>query len=67
MDTPEHIMKKIRSAHGLDQDDSNRDDEFNKLSPNEKLKCIVGWEFGDEDWAEQILGWVEDCGYKIRE
>lgn len=65
MEIPEHILQKIRQREGLEKDDASQDDRILKMSPSMKLRRIVGWELGDGHWADTILEWAKDCGYKI--
>ena len=67
MKTPEYILKKLRQRNDLDKDDKSRDEEFNRMSPLEKLRSVSGWELGDPDWAGQFVEWAKDCGFEIKE
>lgn len=67
MNTPEYILKKIRQRNDFDIDDKSNDEEFDSMSPLEKLHDVVGWEFGDPSWADQFIEWAKDCGFEIKE
>ncbi len=66
MNIPESLMKKIRGRIDLDADDTSRDAEIKRWTPRQRLRKVVGWELGDENWADKILEWANACGYKIR-
>ncbi len=65
METPEYIMNKIRQREGLEFNDKSQDDRLTAMSPKEKLRRVVGWELGDDNWTDTILQWAEACGFII--
>lgn len=67
MNTPEYILQKIRQRNDVYRKDKSRDEEFDRMSPLEKLRNITGWELGDEDLADQFIEWAKDCGFEIKE
>lgn len=67
MNTPEHLLQKIRQREGLKKDDTSEDDRIEKMSPLRKFRRVMGWEFGSDYWADRALEWAKDCGYKIPE
>lgn len=66
MNIPEHLMEKIRGRIGLNTDDTSRDAEIKEWTPKQRLRKVVGWELGNEYWADKIMEWAKACGYKIR-
>ena len=65
MDTPEHILKIIRQRIGLNENYTGSDAEIDAMTPINKLRHLVGWELGDEEWADEILRMAEECGLQI--
>ncbi len=65
--TPEHILMDLRQRSGLEADDKSIDEKLIALSPEEKLRMVVGWHLGDESWAGSFLDWAKACGMKIDE
>lgn len=52
MNTPEHVLMIIRQRLDLDEKDTSKDAEINAMTPIEKFRHIVGWELGDERFAD---------------
>lgn len=67
MNTPEHILQKIRMRNDLYKKDKSRDEEFERLSPLEKLRNVTDWELGVEELADQFIELAEGCGFEIKE
>jgi hypothetical protein len=67
VNTPEYILQKIRQRNDVYRKDKSRDEEFDRMSPLEKLRNITGWELGDEDLADQFIEWAKGCGFEIKE
>lgn len=67
METPEYILQKLRQRNCLHIDDKSNDEEFNNMSPLDKLRDVTGWEIGSNDWADQFIEWANDCGFEINE
>jgi hypothetical protein len=66
MSLPEHILKRIRQRHDLDENDQSRDAEFNTMEPARAFEEVVCWELGDARWATLMLSWASDCGFDIK-
>lgn len=64
---PEYILIKLRGANDYETDDKSNDDELQELTPLEAFKQVIHWELGDPAWADSIINWMEDCGFKIEE
>lgn len=57
---PEHIMQTLRKRLGLvSRDDTSRDNEINKYTPNEAFEEMCNWE-GILGYANTIKGWIKD-------
>ena len=57
---PEYILKKLRQRNGMDENDKESDDEFNKCDPQYVFKEVCSWEGLSGGWDNQIKGWIED-------
>jgi hypothetical protein len=66
MPLPEHILKRLRQRHDLDENDTSRDAEFNAMEPAIAFQEVVCWELGDARWAPQLLSWARECGFEIK-
>ena len=60
----EYIMEKIREASGMECDDTSRDYELERLSPEEVFEMILEYE-GIIGYANRILGWIQDV-FKVK-
>ena len=57
----------MRQRLGLEEDDTRRDDEIEKMSPRDRFRLLCGWHLGHPNWAHTILDWAKDAGLKISE
>lgn len=64
---PEHILHKLRMRKGLDETDTHLDHVLQLMPAEKALYERVAWDLGDGSWAETIITWARDCGYKIEE
>ena len=67
MNTPGHLLRRIRLRRGLDDNDTSQDKEIDALPPIEKMRALAGWELGDEEWADAFIEWANDCGFVVKE
>lgn len=65
MALPEHILKRIRQWNDLDENDTSMDEAFNKMSPLEALRVVIGWELGYDAWADRFFDWAKACGFDV--
>lgn len=56
----ENIMMYLRQRNELNKYDFSKDEEFNKLSPNEVFQNIVTWNGLLGGYHEKIKSWVKD-------
>ena len=63
----EHTKQIVRQRWGLDDNDTSKDDAIDRLPPRDVFEHMCGWQFGDPSWAGTILGWLNACGYDVRE
>lgn len=62
---PDYILEKLRAREGLEKYDSSLDADIKLRSPMFNFSEVVGWELGDERWADQIVEWMRGCGIKV--
>lgn len=55
---PESIMKYLRQRIGLEEYDFSKDDELNKMSPNDVFANVVEWNGLIGGYADTIKQWV---------
>lgn len=60
-------IEDMRQRLGLKPDDARRDDEIEKMTPEERLELICGWHLGYRGWSRTFLNWARDAGFKITE
>lgn len=65
MKTPNYLMRDIRQRLGLDENDTSRDTEIEAMTPEKKLRAVVGWHLGDEQWANDFINWAVALGVTI--
>ena len=65
MNSPENIMKMLRQRQGLEEGDTSKDGLLQSLSPIDKFREVMGWEFGSARRADTLISWAQDCGFKI--
>lgn len=64
---PKYILMKLRQRENLEEDDTSRDEEFNKMSPSRAFSEVCNWE-GLNNYDSTIKGWIEDIyGFNIDE
>ncbi|EMM5100298.1 hypothetical protein ACK249_003644 [Pseudomonas aeruginosa] len=63
--TPPEILKMLRQREGLDANDSSKDDALDALTPDEKFRNVIAWQFGDGAWSGTILSWAAQCGVQL--
>ena len=56
---PEYIMRNLREYHGLDEDDTSRDEEFQAMSPSEALIACLEYE-GICGYGEWLFNRIAD-------
>lgn len=61
---PEHILRTLRNYHGLDEEDTSRDEEFQEMPPEEVLDEVMTYD-GLIGYRYAILGWIEDI-FKVK-
>ena len=61
---PNHILIILREAHGLDCDDSSRDEEFQTMFPESVFEAVLEYE-GIIGYVYCILNWIESI-YKVK-
>lgn len=60
---PDYIMQYVRNSLGLDEYNTERDDEINSMNKEELLNRVCNWN-GLVDYGNTIKHWVEDI-YKV--
>lgn len=65
--TPDHILKRLRQRSGFEASDMSDDARLEALSPMQKLRAVVAWELGSEEWADQFLTWAKECGIELED
>ena len=60
-------IESMRQRLGLDEDDSSRDADIERMSPRQRLEMLCGWHLGHSDWARTFLSWAKDAGFEIKE
>lgn len=58
-------IEAMRGRLGLEKDDTSRDADIEKMSPERRLALIAGWHLGYSGWERTILSWVKDAGYEV--
>jgi len=61
------FIQDMRQRLGLGPDDSSRDDDIEKMTPEQRLALLCGWHLGDPHWSRSFLSWARDAGFKITE
>ncbi len=61
-----YILKILRQREGLEEDDTSKDDLFNKRDSIDNLREMVAWEIGSPGYANMVLTWAEDLGMDIK-
>jgi len=57
----------MRGNLGLEETDTSRDEEIEKMTPERRLQLVCGWHLGDRSWAGTVIAWARDCGFKIEQ
>lgn len=60
---PDYIMQYVRNSLGLDEYNTERDNEINSMDKEEVLNRVCNWK-GLIDYGNTIKNWVEDI-YKV--
>lgn len=60
---PDYIMQYVRNSLGLDEYNTERDNEINSMDKEEVLNRVCNWK-GLIDYGNTIKHWVEDI-YKV--
>ncbi len=60
---PDYIMQYVRNSLGLDEYNTERDDEINSMDKEEVFNRVCNWK-GLIDYGNTIKHWVEDI-YKV--
>ena len=61
---PEHIMAVLREYHGMERDDTSRDEEWSQLTPEDAFGIMLSYE-GIYGYCSTIIEWIEDI-YKVK-
>ncbi len=40
-------------------------DQINNMTPEERVREVIGWNLGDPHWYEQFEHWLNDAGLEI--
>ena len=56
---PDYIMAKVRQHLGLEEDDTSRDAEINRMSPNSLFDHCLEWE-GIIGYGGSLRQWIND-------
>lgn len=63
----EYILKMLRQRRNLEEDDTSKDEELNKMSPSTAFAEVCSWE-GLNSYDHTIKGWIKDIyGFNIDE
>ena len=62
---PDHIMEAVRGRLGLDEFDTSKDADIERRPAEKVVGWAVGWDLGDDSWADSIIRTALDCGYTI--
>ena len=62
-----YVKKTIRQCWGLDENDSSRDIDMERVDRMRAFMYVCQWELGDPGWAETIKLWLNECGLEIKE
>ena len=60
-------ISDMRQRLGLGPDDASRDDDIEKMTPEQRLSLLCGWHLGYPGWSHTFLSWARDAGFKIPE
>jgi len=55
-------VEEMRQRLGLDENDTSKDKYLEQMKPFDRVKLIIGWEFGDESWGDTFKEWCDSQG-----
>jgi hypothetical protein len=66
MNKTETVKRMIRQVLGLDETDTSRDEEIDRMEPRKALRLCCQWELGDPYWADTFEFWAKSCGLEVK-
>ncbi len=63
----EKVKRTIRQCWGLKPDDTSRDKDLERVSSMRAFEYMCQWNFGDAIWAFDFWGWLDGCGFDVKE
>lgn len=55
-------VEEMRQRLGLEEDDTSKDAEIERMEPMERVELVTGWFLGGRGWADTFKGYCESQG-----